>query len=192
MIKSRIPSFFQINPSTGFPLVSLVVSVLSIFLLLNKTSSQPKPRGVSSSIILDFNKNIAATLLIHRYFITVDVTFFENSSMFPATTLSILMSYLYPFFILSRISHLHLWLFHLDHCRFILVASILTLGLRLTPLLWRPPPQHRSCLPPLIFPLPFGKVLVHLVTPILFIISLSPLIFTILSFYFHLVFRFSS
>ena len=32
----------------------------------------------------------------HRYFITADVTFFENSSMFPTTTLPILMSYLYP------------------------------------------------------------------------------------------------
>ena len=44
----------------------------------------------------------------HRYFITADVTFFENSSMFPTTTLPILMSYLYPFLILSRISHLYL------------------------------------------------------------------------------------
>ena len=65
MIKSLIPSFFQINPPSVFPLVSLAVYVLSIFLLLDKRSSQPKPQSVSSSVIPDFNEDIVATLLIH-------------------------------------------------------------------------------------------------------------------------------
>ena len=56
----------------------------------------------------------------HQYFAYVDVTFFENSSMFPTTHPSVLMSYLYPFFILSRLPHLYLRLLYLDHCRFIL------------------------------------------------------------------------
>ena len=73
----------------------------------------------------------------HRYFISVNVTFFENSSMFLTTHLPVLMSYLYPFFILSRISHLYLRLLHLDHYRFILVVRVLTPSLQLTPLLWR-------------------------------------------------------
>ena len=65
MIKPHIPFFLQINPSFAFPLVFFVVSVLFIFLLLDKTSSQPKPRSVSSSVIPTFNKDITATLLIH-------------------------------------------------------------------------------------------------------------------------------
>ena len=50
-------------------------------------------------------------------------------------------------------------------------TRVLTLGLRLTHLLWCLPPQLRSFRFPLIFPLPFGKVLVPLVSLILFIIS---------------------
>ena len=169
MIKSLIPSFFQTNPSSAFPLVSLVVSILSIILLLDKTSSQLKPQSVSSSVIPDFNVVIAATLLIHIDTVSIDATFFEKSSMFP-TTLLVLMSYLYPFFIPYQIPHLYLRLLHLDRCRFILVACVLTSGLRLTHLLWRPHLRCRLCRLPLIFSLPFGKILVPLVTAILFII----------------------
>ena len=172
MIKSLIPFFFQTNLSSAFPLVSLVVFVLSIFLLLDKTSFQPKPQSVSSSIIPSFNEVIVATLLIH-----IDTLSLPKSSFFRTLlcslppTLPVLMSYLYPFFIPSWIPHMYLWLLHLDHCRFILVARVLTPSLQLTHLLWRPPPRHRSCRLLLIFPFSFEKVLVPLVTPILFIIS---------------------
>ena len=161
MIKSCISSFFLINPSTTFPLVFLVVFVLSIFLLLDKTSSQPKSRSVSSSIIPNFNEDIIAPLLINIDTLFLLMLHFLRTLLCTLPpTLPILMSYLYPFFILSRISHLYLRLLHLDHCRFILVAHVLTQGLRPTPLLWCPPPQCRSYRLPLIFSLRFGKVLV--------------------------------
>ena len=136
MIKSLIPFFFQTNLSSAFPLVSLVVFVLSIFLLLDKTSSQPKPRSVSSLVILSFNLVIVATLLIHIDTLSLPMSHCLRTllcSLLP--TLPVLMSYLYPFFIPSRIRYLYLQLLHLDHCRFILVAHILTSGLRLTHLL---------------------------------------------------------
>ena len=170
MIKSLIPLFFQTNLFSVFPLVSLVVSVLSIFLLLEKTSFQLKPQSVSSSIIPDFNEVIVATLPIYIDTLSLPISHFLRtllSSLPP--TLPVLMSYLYSF-IPSWIHHLYLRLLHLDHCRFILFNRILTLGLQLTHLLWHPPPRSRSCRLPLIFPLPFGKVLVPLVplvTPIL-------------------------
>ena len=59
--------------------------VLSILLLLDKISFQPKPRSVSSLVIPGVNKVIIATLLIHIDTCFADVTFFENSSMFPIT-----------------------------------------------------------------------------------------------------------
>ena len=171
MSKSFIPSFFQTNPSFAFPLVFLVMSFLSIFLLLEKTSSQLKPRSVSSPVIPDFNKVIAATLLIHIGTFSLPMSPFLRTLLYSLPpTLPILMSYLDLLFISSWIPQMYLRLLHLDHCRFILVARILTSGLLLTHLLWCPPPQHLSCRLPLIFPFPFGKVLAHLVTPILFII----------------------
>ena len=85
MIKSLNPFFFQTNLTSVFLLVSLDASVLSIFLFLDKTSFQPKPRSVSSSVISGFNEVIVATLLIHIDTVSTDVTFFENSSMFPTT-----------------------------------------------------------------------------------------------------------
>ena len=172
MIKSLISFFFQTNLSSAFPLVFLVVFVLSIFLHLDKTSSQLKPRSMSSSVIPGFNEVIIATLLIlYQYFVSTEVTFFRTLLCSLSPTLPILMSYLYPFFISSRIPHLYLRLLHLDHCRLILVVRVLTPSLRLTHLLWRPPQRHWSYPLFLIFPLPFEKVLIHLVTPIIFIIS---------------------
>ena len=129
MIKSLIPFFFQTDLLFAFLLISLVVFVWSIFLLLDKTSFQPKPQSVSSSVIPSFNEVIVATLLIHID--SLSLTLLCSLS----TTLPVLMSHLYPFFIPSQIPHLYLWLLHLDHCRFILVARILTPGLRLTQLL---------------------------------------------------------
>ena len=82
MTKSLVPFFFQTNLSIAFPLVSLVVFVLSIFLLLEKTSFQPKPQSVS----LDYSRLQQGYRCYspdtHRYFISADVTFFDNSSMF--------------------------------------------------------------------------------------------------------------
>ena len=107
----------------------------------------------------------------HRYFVSADVTFLRTLLCSLLPTQPFLMSYLYPFFIPSWIHLMYLRLLHLDHYRFILVAHVLTLSLQLTHLLWRPPLQRQSCRLPLIFPLPFGKVLIPLITPILFIIS---------------------
>ena len=173
VLHDKIPHFilFPNQPLFFFPLVSLVVFVLSIFLLPDKTSSQPRPRSVSSSVIPSFNEVIVATLLIHIDALSLSMSHFLRTLLCSLSlTLPVLMSYLYPFFITSRIPHLYLRLLHLDHCRFILVIQVLTPGLRLTYLIWPPPPRRRSCRLPLIFLLPFGKVLVPLVTPILFII----------------------
>ena len=68
--------FFQTNLFSAFPLVSLVVFVLSIFLLLDMTSFQPKPRSVSSSVILGFNEVIVATLLIHIVALSLPMSIF--------------------------------------------------------------------------------------------------------------------
>ena len=128
MIKSLIPFFFETN-SSAFPRVSLVVFVLSLFLLLDMTSFQPKLRSVSSSVIPCFNEVIVATLLIHIDTLSLPMSHFLRTlpcSLSP--TLPVLMTYLYPFFILSRIPHLHPRLLHLDHCRFMLVACVLTWG----------------------------------------------------------------
>ena len=172
MIKSLIPFFFQTNLSYAFPLLSLVVFVLSIFLILDKTSFQPKPRSVPSSVIPGFNKVIVATLLIHNDTLSLPISHFLRTLLCSlSTTLLVLMSYLYPFFISSRIPHLYLRLLHLDHCRFIIIAREMTPGIRLTHLLWHPPPRRWSCRLPLILQFPFGKVLFPLVTLILFIIS---------------------
>ena len=139
MIKSLIPLFFQTNLSFVFPLTSLVVFVLSIFLLLDKTSSQPKPRSMSSLVIPGFNKDIVATFLIHIDTLSLPMSrFLITLLFFPSPTLPVLMSYLYPFFILSQIPHLYLQLLHLNHYKFILVPRILTPGLRPTHFQWLP------------------------------------------------------
>ena len=164
MIKFLIPFFFQTNFSSVFPLVSLVMFVLSIFLL--KTSSQPNPRSVSFSVILGFNKVIVDTLLIHIDTLSLSKSHFLRTLLYSLSpTLPVLMSYLYLFFIPSQIPHLYLQLLHLNHCRFILVVRILTPSLQLTHLLWHPLPQRRSCHLPLIFLSSFEKVLVPLITP---------------------------
>ena len=63
--------------------MSLIMFILSIFLFLDKKSFQPKPQNVSSLVIPGFNEVIIATLLIHIDTVSADVTFFENSFMFP-------------------------------------------------------------------------------------------------------------
>ena len=175
-----MPSFVlhdQIPYSIIFPNQSLFCLPPRVFgcvyffhILTPKQDKQPKPRSVSSSIIPDFNEVIVATLLIYVDTLSLPMSLFLRTLLCSLPpTLPVLMSYLYPFFISSQIPPLYL--LHLDHCRFILVARVLTPSLRLTHLLWHPPPRRWSCHLPLIFPLPFGKVLVPPVTPILFIIS---------------------
>ena len=118
MIKSLIPFFFQTNLSFAFPQVSLVVSILSIFLLLDKTSIQQKPRSVSSLVIPDFNEVIVATPLIHIDILSLPMSpFWRTLICSLPPTLPVLMSYLYPLFIPSWLPHPYLQLLHLDHCK---------------------------------------------------------------------------
>ena len=58
------------------------MSVLFIFSLQGKTNSQPKPRSVSSWVILSF-KGVIVVIL--PTLISNDVTFFEDSSFFSST-----------------------------------------------------------------------------------------------------------
>ena len=99
-----------------------------------------KATSVSSSVILGFNEVIVATFLIHIDTLSLLMSHFLRTLLcFLSPTLPVLMSYLYPFFILSLIPHLYLRLLYLDHCRFILVPRVLISGRRLTHLLWHPP-----------------------------------------------------
>ena len=100
MIKSLIPFFFQTNFSFIFPLMSLVVFVLSIFLLLDKTSFQPKLRNVFLGYSWLQRGYHCYSLDTRRYFVSADVTFFENSFMFsinhPPSSDVISLPVLYP------------------------------------------------------------------------------------------------
>ena len=130
MIRSFISSFFLTNLSPAFPLVSLIVSILSIFLLLDKARSQPKSRSLSSSVIHEFNEVIAATLLlIHIDTLSLPMSHFLRTflSSLPHA-LPILMSYHYLFSTLFRIPHLSLQLLHLNPFRFIIATRISTLA----------------------------------------------------------------
>ena len=172
--------FSQINPSSAFPLVSLVVSVMFIFLLLDKTSSQPKPQSLSSSVIPAFNEDIATTLLIHINTLSLPISHFFITLLYSIPpTLPVLMSYLYTFFIPSRISHLYLRLLHLDHYRFILVTHIMTSSLWLSSvdlLIAIRKGTHSPRNPHLIYNF----------------LDYLAFIFTIFYFYFHLIYCFSS
>ena len=76
------------------------LSFLSIFLLPGKTSFQPKPQSVSSSVIPDFNKGIVVTLLIHIYTLSLPMShFFINllCSLPPLPTFGVLsLSLFFP------------------------------------------------------------------------------------------------
>ena len=75
----------------------------------------------------------------HRYFVSVEVTFFEHSSSLPHR-LPVLRSYLYLSSFPLWPYHLSPQLLHLDHYRFILVIHMPTPSLSMAHLLWRPPP----------------------------------------------------
>ena len=113
----------------------------------------------------------------HRYFLSADVTFFEDSPFssssesLPAPSLFLLLKS-YPF---PSSPCLYLIMYLLNHFRFIIVVTIpLFLSLLLRPLL-----THflslqlllpRLCLLSITYPLLFGKVIDLLATPILFTI----------------------
>ena len=171
MIKFLIPSSFQINPSSVFPLVCLVVCFVHIL-----TPRQDKLSAKATKcVFLSYSRLQRGYHYYpdtHQYFISADVTIFDNSSMFPTAhppnSDIISLSLLYP----------------ISDTSFVPPVTpprplqIYTLCPRtnteppLTHLLWRPSPRRWSCRLLLIFPLPLGKILVPLVTLILFIISI--------------------
>ena len=143
-----------------------------VHILLAKINFLLRPRSVSSLAIPAFNVVTVATLPIHMD------TSFPLMSPFLNTLLSSLphrlpvpRSYLYLSSFPFRPYPLSPQLLHLDHYKFILVIRVSTPGLPMTHLLWRPPPQRRSCCQPLILPSLFEKVLIPLVILILFILS---------------------
>ena len=83
MIRSLILSYYLLKLFFISLLVSLVVFVLFIFSLLGKTNSLTKPRSVSSLGYSRLQRGYHCySLDTNRYFIYVDVTFFEDSSFF--------------------------------------------------------------------------------------------------------------
>ena len=90
-------------------LVSLVVSVLFIFSLLGKTNSQPKPRSLSSWVILAFRGVIAVIL---PTLITTLSLLMSSSLKIPPSPLQCVllfrMSYLFLLSYHLQISPLHL------------------------------------------------------------------------------------
>ena len=172
MIRSLILSFFLINLSSAFLLVSLVVSILSIFLLLGKTSSQPKQLSVSSWVILDFREVIDVILLtqIDSLSLLMSLSLRVPLSSPLKSILMFRMSYMSLLSYHLQISLLHLRMLLLDHFKFILVVLVLQQGLLLIHLLCHRHLQLWFCNRLMITLLPFGNVLALLVTHILFII----------------------
>ena len=84
MIKSLIPFFFQTNLSSTFPLISLVVFCPYSYTWIRQLSAK-----ATKCIFLGYSQLQQGYRCYspdtHQYFVTVDVTFFENSSMFPIT-----------------------------------------------------------------------------------------------------------
>ena len=106
----------------------------------------------------------------HRYFVSTNVTFFDNSSMFhinhPPSSDVISLPLLYP------VPNTYTSTYSTSTIASLYSSPAYDIGpptdsSSMTP----PPPQHRSYRLPLIFPLPFGKVFVPLITSILFMIS---------------------
>ena len=82
MIRSLILSYYLLNLSFISLLMSLVVFVLFIFSLLGKTNSLPKPRSVSLGYSRLQRGYRCYSPDTNRYFISADITFFEDSSFF--------------------------------------------------------------------------------------------------------------
>ena len=130
---------FLINLFFASLCVFLDALVLSTYSILTKINFPLRPRCASSLVIPTSNKVIGAALLIHQYFVFVDVIFFEHSSIFstpPPPSLEVLsLPLIFPILDLPSESYL----LQLDCYRFILIAHVQASGLRLTHLLWRLP-----------------------------------------------------
>ena len=172
MIRFLILFSFVINLFFVFLSVFSSILVLSTSSLPAKINFPLRPRSASFLVIPAFNVVLNYTLLIH-----ID-TSFPLMSNFLISFLSSLphlllvpRSYLYLSSFPFQLYHPSPQLLQLDCYRFIRVTHVLTPILRPIHLLWCPLPRRRSSRLPPIFPFPFGKVLVLLVTLILFIIS---------------------
>ena len=172
MIRSLIPSYYLINVFFAFLLVSLVVFVLFIFSFLGKTNSQPKPRSVSSWVILALREVIV--VILRTLIASLSMLMLPYLRIPPSSSLQRVllfrMSYLFLLSYHLLISFLHLQMPYLDHFRFILAILVLLQVLLLNHLLCR---SHlllwfRNRL--MIYLLPFGKVPGLLLAHILFII----------------------
>ena len=86
MLRSFILSYYLLNLCFTSLLVSLVVFVLFIFSLPGKTNSLPKPRSVFLGYSHHQRGYRCYSPDTNRYFISADVTFFEDSSFFSSAT----------------------------------------------------------------------------------------------------------
>ena len=85
MMKSLIPFFFQTNLYSAFPHVSLVVCFIHILTLGQDKLSANATKCVFLSYSQLQRGYHCYSLNTHQYFVSADVTFFENSFMFPIT-----------------------------------------------------------------------------------------------------------
>ena len=172
MIKFLILFSFLINPFFVSLRVFSYALVLSTYLLLTKINFLLRPRSASSSVIPAFKAVTVAILRPH-----IDTSFplmshFFNILLFSLPyRLPVPRSSIYLSSFAFQPYHLSPQQLHLVRYRFILVLRVPTPGLPMIHLLWHPPLRRQSCRLSLILPSPFGKVLVPLVIPILFILS---------------------
>ncbi|RVW17877.1 hypothetical protein CK203_078622 [Vitis vinifera] len=103
VLHDQIPHSFSslTNHFISFLLVSLVVLALFIFSLLDRTSFR-QSHEVPLLGILQTSEGLSLLFLeTHRYFISADVTFFEDSPFFSTTSESLLVSEVLPIPIVS-------------------------------------------------------------------------------------------
>ena len=171
MIRFLILFSFLANIFSVFPCMSLVAPTLSTLTPgQDKLSAKTMKRVFLGYYRLQQGYRCYSPDT-HQYFVYVDVIFFENSHFFALSNVIIFM--IFYCFLLSihlRISPPHLQMPNLDHFKFILAVHVLTPSPWLAHLICRPPTRGLSCPLRMIYPLPYAKVLVLLVTLILFII----------------------
>ena len=152
--------------------MSLVVSVLFIFSLLSKTNSQPKPRNVSSWVILTFKGVIV--VILSTLIATLSLLMLPSLRIPPSSPLQRVllfqMSYLFLLSYHLPISLLHLQISCLDHFRFILGVIVPLQGLLLNHILCRSHLLLRFRNHLMIYLLSFENIPALLLTHILFII----------------------
>ena len=172
MIRFLIHFFSLTNHFISFLLVSLVVLVLFIFSLQDKTSFPLKPRNASSWDTPDFRRVIVVIplKLINTLSLLMSPSLRTHPSSPPLSLFLFLKSYPFP---LSP--RLYLMLCLLDHFRFIIAVTVslfLSLLLRslLTHFLSLQLLLPRLCLLLITYPLLLGKIIDLLVIFILFTI----------------------